>query len=168
MPRQITIKPHATVDELFARYRGATDPVAIRQLHVVWLAASGKSSAQICEVTGFSRDWVFKIIARYNEGEPDAMRDGRANNGGHGRILSDEQMEMLRTRLESPPPDGGLWTSPKIAAWLTEVVERDIHFKLAWDYMKRLGYSLKRPRPAHEKSDPEAREAFKRGASKKR
>jgi transposase len=165
--RPITVRPDLTPDELHKRHRAAHDPVAARQFQVVWLAASGKSSKVICEATGFSRDWVFKIIGRYNELGPEGLGDRRANNGGHGRILTEEHIAALRERLESPPDDGGLWTSPKIGAWLSDLVGREVHFKLAWVYMKRLGYSLKRPRPAHEKSDPEAREAFKKGGSEK-
>ena len=130
----------------------------------MWLAASGKSSAQICDTTGYRRDWVFNIVKRYNDGGPDALGDQRRNNGGHGRKLTDDQVERVRVRLESgPPDDGGLWTSPKVAAWVNSEFDLDIDFKLAWDYLKRMGFVLRRPRPSHVKSDKKAQEAFKKG-----
>lgn len=163
MPRPIRIDPRLSSDEIFSLHRKATDPVQARRLQVVWLASTGKSSAEIMEATGFTRDWLFKIVRRYNEGGEDALLDRRANNGGHSRLLTEEDIERLRTRLLTPPDDGGMWTSPKVAAWLTELTGHPWHFKLAWAYLKRIGYVLLRPRPVHLKSNPEAREAFKKG-----
>lgn len=163
MARHIHVEPHLTVEELFARFRSARDGTATRRFQVVWLAASGKLSREITEATGYGRDWVFRIIKRYNEEGPGSLEDARSNNGGHGRVLTDEDIEALRERLETPPPDGGLWTSPKVAAWMTKRVGRPVDFKLAWDYLKRMGYTLQQPRPSHTKADPEAQDAFKKG-----
>jgi transposase len=163
--RAITVKPHLTVDELQERHRKDRDPVAVRQFQVVWLAAKGLPSKAIVEATGYRRDWVFQIIKRYNEGGPDALGDKRQNNGGNGRILDDAMVAKLAARLEHPPPDGGLWTSPKVAAWVNETFDLDIDFKLAWDYLQRMGFVLKRPRPSHALADKKAQEAFKKGGS---
>jgi transposase len=163
--RPITVQPHLTVEQLFERHRKERDPVAVRQFQVVWLAATGKPSKQIVEATGYRRDWVFQIIKRYNEGGPEALGDKRRYNGGHGRIINDEQLEVLAARLDHPPPDGGLWTSPKVAAWANEEFGLDIDFKLAWDYLKRMGFTLRRPRPTHVRADKKAQRAFKKGGS---
>ena len=165
MARRIHIEPHATVDELKELYRKSKDPVLMRRLQVIWLAAEGKSSKEVSEVTDYGRDWVFKIVKRFNDGGVDGLVDGRHSNGGHGRVLNDEQLEALRLLLESPPPDGGLWTSPKVAVWMSEQVGRPVDFKLAWDYLKRLNFTLQRPRPSHVQADKEAQEAFKGGGS---
>ena len=165
MAGRITVKPHLELAELERRFKSAKDPVALRHFQVVWLAAKGLSSKQVCDATGYGRDWVFRIIKQYNEEGPASMGDGRVNNGGHGTVLTKEQVEKLRKRLETPPPDGGLWTSPKVAVWMTKEAGRPVDFKLAWDYLKRMGFSLQRPRPAHTKADKEAQDAFKKGGS---
>ena len=165
MARPITVQPHLTVDELFERHRKERDTVAARRFQVVWLAARGMPSREIVEATGYRRDWVFQIIKRTNEGGPEALADQRKNNGGHGRIINDQQLAVLSARLEHPPPDGGRWTSPKVAAWVNKEFGLDIDFKLAWDYLQRMGFSLRRPRPAHVKADKKAQDAFKKGGS---
>ena len=33
---------------------------------------------------------------------------------------------VLRERLVEPPPDGGLWTGPKVAAWLSARLDRTV------------------------------------------
>jgi len=163
LARPIHIEPHATIEELKELYRKAKDPVLMRRLLVIRLAAEGRSSREIGEVTDYGRDWIFKLVKRFNDDGIDGLVDGRHDNGGHGRVLNDQQLEALRVLLESPPPDGGLWTSPKVAKWMTEQVGRPVDFKLAWDYLKRLDFSLQRPRPSHVQADKEAQEAFKKG-----
>ena len=165
MARPIHIEPHATIEELKELYRKAKDPVLMRRLLVIRLPAEGRSSREIGEVTDYGRAWIFKLVKRLNDARIDGLVDGRHDNGGHGRVRNDQQLEALRELQESPPPDGGLWTSPKVAQWMTEQVGRPVDFKLAWDYLKRLDFSLQRPRPSNVQADKEAQEAFKKGGA---
>ena len=48
---------------------------------------------------------------------------------------------------------------------MTEASGRPVDQKLAWVYLKRLGFSLQRPLRRHAKADMEAQEAFKKGGS---
>jgi transposase len=57
---------------------------------------------------------------------------------------------MLETALLSPPADGGLWTSPKVAAWISEVLGRPVSAVTGWKYLKRLGFTLQTPRLQHQ------------------
>ncbi len=69
---------------------------------------------------------------------------------------------MLSEVLGGPAPDGGLWTGPKVAAWIEEKTGTKTHPQRGWVYLKRLGFSLRRPRPRHAKADPEEQETFKK------
>ena len=66
------------------------------------------------------------------------------------------------------PPDGGLWSGPKVALLLGEWLGHAVHNQQAWRIMVRLGFRPKRPRPRHPKADAEAQEAFKKGGSQNR
>ncbi len=55
MPKGISIEPHLSLTELEQRYRQAKDAVERSHHQIIWLLASGKSSQEVSEVTGYSR-----------------------------------------------------------------------------------------------------------------
>lgn len=63
-----------------------------------------------------------------------------------------EQQKELDQTLDQPPADGGLWSGPKVAAWMAERLGRDIDPRRGWDYLQRLSRSTRVPRPQHEES----------------
>ena len=131
---------------------------------MILLAQRGKSSPEIVDVTCYGRDWVFKIIQRYNEKGPEGLGDGRARNSAVP-LLDDEALYELGEALEGPPAEGGLWSGPKVARWISARVGRPVSPQRGWDYLQRLGFSLKVPRPRHAKADDDEQDAFKKGAS---
>lgn len=165
MPKRIHVEPHLTERELIQLWRETKEPVKKQHIQVVLLALRGRFSTQIREETGYDRSWVFEIMRRYNREGPDGLGDRRANNGGHGRVLDDDGLAELAAAVDQPHPDGGPWTSAKVAAWMTERSGRKVDIKLAWSYLQRLGWTLKTPRPRHADADQEAQEAFKKGGS---
>ena len=91
-------------------------------------------------IVGCTPDWVRKLLKRYNaEGEA-ALRDKRKNNTGV-RFLDETQQAALAAALSAPPGDGGLWTGPKVAAWISETLQRRVSDVSGWKYLKRLGYT---------------------------
>ena len=164
MPRPVSLVPHLPPADLEHRYRQSRDPVERSHWHMIWLVSQGHSGAAVARLTGYSATWVLTIIQRYNERGPAGLADQRHRAPGHPPLVSPLVREELRTRLATPPPDGGLWTSPKVAAWLTERVGRPISPQRAWETLQRLGFSLQQPRPQAQAADPVAQDAFKKGA----
>jgi transposase len=107
--------------------------------------------------------WVLTVIHRYNAGGPDGLRDRRRSSPGHPPMVAVAVREELRARLADPSPDGSLWTSPKVAVWLSEQVGRTISPQRAWETMRRIGFSLHQLRPGHPAADPVAQAAFEKG-----
>lgn len=166
MPRPIYVAPHLTLEELRARYRTSSDVVESRHFQVLWLAAKGRPSREIMEATDYGRDWIFQIVSRYNAGGPEALGDGRHAHPGPARMLSESQVAALRERLASPPDEGGLWSGPKVAAWMSRTLSRPVHEQRGWEYLRWLGQTPQTPRPSSARADPDAQEAFKKGVSK--
>ena len=165
MSNRITLQSHLTVDELEQRYKQCRDTIERPRWHAVWLFAQGHPVAEIHEVIGLS-EWVIrKVLHRYNCEGPDGVRDKRHDHPGAPSLLSAELKEELRELLSGPAPDGGLWTGPKVAGWMSEQLGRKVSAGQAWQTLKQMGYSLKRPRRQHPEADREAQEAFKKGAS---
>src|SRR5437763_12539622 len=119
-------------------------------------------------LTIFGRLWSDQIRARYNAKVPEALGDLRRRNGGVPRGLRPALLERLRARLEAPPPDGGLWSSRNVAAWMAGERGRAAVFpQRGWEALKAIDWTVQKPRPRHPASaTPEAQEAFKKSWSR--
>src|SRR3954447_22229353 len=160
---------HLSVEDLEAGFRSARDPTATRHVQVIWLLARGHTIADVAAVTSFVPRWIEQLLARYNAHGPEALGDLRRRNGSAPSVLRPELLERLRARLTQPPPDGGLWSSRKVAAWMAS--ERGLAAVLpqrGWEALKAIDGSVQKPRPRHPASaTPEEREAFKKTRSAK-
>src|SRR4051795_4910755 len=109
---------HLSPAEPGQRYRAARSPVERSHLQIVWLLSRGRSEREVAQVTGYGRRWVGEVARRYDEGGPDGLGDRRRGNAGARPLLGAEDEAALRAALSTPPADGGLWTGPKVAAWM--------------------------------------------------
>ena len=159
---------HLSVDDLEAEFRSARDPTATRHFQVIWLLARGHTIADVAAVTSFVPRWIEQLLARYNAEGPEALGDLRRRNGGVPSVLRPALLERLRARLNQPPPDGGLWSSRKVAAWMaSELGLAAVFPQRGWEALKAIGWSVQKPRPRHPASaTPEGREAFKKSSSR--
>jgi hypothetical protein len=62
--------------------------------------------------------WVEQLAQRYNAFGPEALGDQRRRNGRPATVLTDEMLSALAERVQAPPEEGGVWTGPKVAAWV--------------------------------------------------
>jgi transposase len=161
MSRRRTLSPHLTVPELAIQYRRARDPVARSHWQIIWLLAQGRSTAAVVAATGYSAGRISTIVGRYNAAGAAGVGDRRHANPGATPLLSAEHQDALRAALASAPPDGGLWTGPKVAAWMRECLGRPVAPQRGWDYLRRVGFTPQVPRPGHADADPVAQAAFK-------
>jgi len=158
---------HLSVEDLEAGFRSARDPTATRHFQVIWLLARGHTIADVAAVTSFVPRWIEQLLARYNAHGPEALGDLRRRNGGVPSVLRPALLERLRARLEAPPPDGGLWTGPKVARWMAgELGLAEVLPQRGWEALKAIGWSGQKPRPRHPASaTPEERAAFKKAGA---
>ncbi len=69
-----------------------------------------------------SSDWARRTIRTYNAEGLTGIADKRKNNGNM-KIVSETQISTLKERINSgASPDGGLWTGPKVALYLSEIL----------------------------------------------
>lgn len=156
---------HLSTAELGQRYRAARQPIERSHLQIVWLLSQGRSEREVAAATGYGQRWITEIVWRYNAEGAGGLGDQRAKNTGARPLLSQEDELTLQDALAAPPADGGLWTGPKVAAWMTARLGRQIWPQRGWDYLQKLGYSSQVPRPRHAKAaSATEQEAFKRGS----
>jgi transposase len=156
------VEPHLSLEAVKARYREAKGGLEKTHWQVLRMAMEKKSAAEIARTVDFTRVWVFLLVGRYNREGPSGLEDFRRRNQGRPSLLTAEQVDELRQALGSKPPDGGLWNSTKVAAWMEAALGRPVKPQRAWDYMMRAGFTLQRPRPRHAEADLQAQEDFKK------
>lgn len=160
------ITDHLSVDELGRRSRTWDEACAARHYQAIWLLARGKPLAEVAATTGFVQRWLEQLASRYNQFGPDALGDGRRRNGARPQLLTPELLETLRTRLDTPPPDGGVWSTPKVAAFMArELGLVSVYPQRAWEALQAIGWSIQAPRPRNPAAaGPEAQTAFKKNS----
>src|SRR5215217_2589708 len=69
--------------------------------------------------------------------------------------------------MAGSPDDGGLWSGPKVAAWMAQRLGLErVHPQRGWEALKRIGWSIQAPRPRHPRAaTPERRAAFRGGST---
>ena len=162
------VADHLSVSALEQQYRSCTDVTATRHVQTIWLLAKGHTIAEVSATVSFARRWVERLLARYNAVGPQALGDLRRRNGTSPTILKPDLLDKLKDRLREPPPDGGLWTSPKVAAWMAcELGLARVAPQRGWEALKAIGWSVQKPRPRHPAAaTPEEREAFQKSSSR--
>ena len=131
---------------------------------MIWLLARGHTISQVSETTAFGERWIEQLLARYNAEGPEALGDMRRRNGASATILKPDLLAKLRVPLDEAPPDGGLWSSRKVAAWMAgELGLVSVAPQRGWEALKAIGWSIQKPRPKNPKSaTPEEAAAFKK------
>jgi transposase len=158
--------PHLTTADVRGRYRACRDAKEGRRWHALWLVAAGRSAAEAAALVGLDASYVRRLIRRYNADGPASVADGhRVNPGGPTARLTAAQRDALRAALAGEPPEGGLWTGPRVAAWIDAATgpETPTWPQLGWVYLRRLGQTPQVPRPRHARAaSPEAQAAWQK------
>lgn len=163
--KALVLEKHHSTAELEGAYRKCQDAKEKTRRQAIWLYSKNPSSSDVGRVVGYSPNWVYKLVVRYNKAGLAGLVDGHQDNpGGDQRaILSEEEQLALMKALEGKAPDGGLWTAPKVAAWVKENTGKTLKGTTPWRYLRRLGFTLQVPRPSHEQeATPEEQAAFKK------
>jgi transposase len=161
----MTVADHLTLNELWRRAKKAKDPIEKDRFLAVYHAKRGLTAKEIARIIPNTPRWVQETVRRYNLEGPEALKDKRHQNPGQKPKLTPEERMRVLEALQGPPPDGGLWTGPKLRDW----VERELGKKLSlypiYRLLHEMGFALRVPRPRHRKADGETQEAFKKTSS---
>ena len=63
-------------------------------------------------------------VRRYNQLGAKGLKDKRHQHPGCQPLLSLVEQAQLLPTLQTPPADGGLWNSRKVAEWMGNLLER--------------------------------------------
>jgi len=165
--RRTRIAPHASLEEVRQLLHTEQDPIARTRLHAVFLAMQGKPQKEIAHTLGHSLRWVASVVSRWNKGGVEALKDLRHNNPGQRPKLTPDEVERVLAALKAPPSDGGLWTGPKLRAWVERELGKRLSLNPIYRLLHEMGFYLRVPRPQHRKGDEKAQVEFKKNSSKR-
>jgi transposase len=156
MARQrLPIAPHLAPEEIARRYRACRSGVEKTHWQVIWLLTRSPeppTPAEVAARVGLTPAWARTVLKRWNAEGPAGLADRRAAaNGGRPR-LSDEQQAALFEALQGRPDDGGLWTGPKVAAYVLDRWGVVVRKETGWRRLRRLGLTPQVPRPVNPKA----------------
>jgi transposase len=170
MSRRIKLTMKLSVDERERRYRGAGEGTERSHWQILWLLAQGHPAYQVAQMTGYSAYWIGRVARRFNEEGEAALVDHRKAPHWHpprphprSLLATPEQLDELRQALLGPAPQGDVWNSRTVAAWLSARTGRPVSQDAALRYLHLLDFTPQAPRPRHVKAaSPEERTAFKK------
>ena len=142
---------HRTANQIANKYRACRHPVEKVRWHAVWLLAridEPRTPAQVADVVGLSGVSVRAVLHRWNADGPSGLTDRRRGNGADPKLTA-RRRDALSRALNGRPPDGGLWTGPKVARYVAERWRVTVDPTTGWRWLRGLGFTLRVPRPAH-------------------
>ena len=155
----LKIKAHLSHEEVGQQYRKCKNSIEKSRWQLIWLMSNPKNAILVTEaaqIVGFCQNWARIIVHRYNDEGPEKFIDQRKNNKGKAAFLNEKQQEELKKLiLTKSPPGGGLWTGPKVAAWIEKKTKKHITAVGAWKWIRKSGFTLQVPRPKNIKSATE-------------
>ena len=164
MPRLPFVR-HRTANQIRSKYRACRHPVEKVRWHAVWLLArtdEPRTPAQVAGLVGLSAVTVRDVLHRWNDRGPGGLADRRTGNGADPK-LSARRRDALYAALQKRPPDGGVWTGPKVARYVKGRWDVAVCPETGWRWLVALGFSLQVPRPSHPRAaDPMARRRWKK------
>lgn len=152
--RRLPVARHLPVGKLRHKYTSCRHPVEKPRWHALWLLARTdhpRPPAAVADVVGLSAVTVRALLHRWNTHGPDGVGDRRRHNGA-GPTLAPRRRDALYAALQKRPPDGGVWTGPKVARYVRHRWRVTVRPETGWRWLVALGFSLQVPRPAHPRS----------------
>ena len=95
---RLPVVGHLTPEEIDRRYRSCTGAAEKTRWHVLWLVTRPDhplSATKAAAVVGFTPSWGRTILKRYNAHGPDALADGRRDNGSDPKLAPAQQAQLF-------------------------------------------------------------------------
>jgi transposase len=163
--KRLPVVRHLSAERAEAQYRACGHPIEKTRWHALWLLLRTdpvRSPAQVADLVGLSVITTRDILKRWNQQGPQGLLDGRKNNGSASKLDGDQRGQLLAA-LKKRPPDGGLWSGPKVAAFVRQKWGVEICPQTGWKWLVDLGFTLQVPRPSHpQAADPATQKRWKK------
>ena len=160
-------KPEQILVQIQEYFKKNEEAQFIHRLHTILLKIDNETHTceSIGKLLGHSNKTISTWINKLNENSN--IEDLRSKPKS-GRIpkLTEVQLSEIKIVLQKSPEQSGitsnLWDGKSLSYYISITYGVEIGARQCQRLFKKLGFSLKRPRPAVAKSDPLKKEAFKK------
>jgi len=121
----------------------------------------GFSEGDVADLLGVSRETVSRGWSAYTAGGLDGLPSDRTGRPvGSGRTLSDEQANSIQHQIDNRSPEdlgipSPLWSRRAVRDLIRKELGISMPVRTVGEYLRRWGYTAKRPRRHARKQDPE-------------
>lgn len=158
--KPLTLSDPAIILGLQDEIRRSDEARYDHRLHGLLLIARGLTAGQVALHFGESRTAVWSWVKHFNEDGLAGLSDGERT--GRPPRLDEKQLQEVNRALRVPPPQGGLWDGKTLAAYLRSTHGVRLGVRQCQRLFRKLGFRLRKPRPALAHGDPEQQEDFKK------
>jgi transposase len=153
-----------SAEDLYEIYKGERDTERRKRAHALWLVRSGRPVALAAELAGVGQRTLERWLSWYRRGGLEEVLKRVPGHGAPGSAcrLSEERL----TELVERAGQGRFRTYLEARDWVQSEWGVGYEYKGMYALLRRLSVRPKVPRPAAEKADPDAQEAWKRGDSR--
>ncbi len=136
----------------------ALEVLRLRALHGLEL---GFSQVELATLLGVRNETVSRWWTAYTAGGLDALPKQRSGRPlGSGRLLSEEQANHIRSLIDQKTPEklgiaSTLWTRRAVGDLIHKEFQIDLADRTVGEYLRRWGYTPKRPQRRARKQDPD-------------
>ena len=121
----------------------------------------GYTGVDLAELLGVCHETISRWWVAYQADGLDSLPGGRTGRPlGAGRLLSDEQARFVRSRIDSQLPEHlglphALWTRRAVGDLIRQQFGIDLADRTVGTYLRRWGYTPKKPSRQSRKQDPD-------------
>lgn len=136
----------------------ALQVLRLRALHGIEL---GFTEGDLADILGVCPETISRWWTAYRAEGLDSLPGGRTGRPlGSGRFLSDEQAQRIRELIDQNPPEKvdiahALWTRRAVGDLIRKEFAIDLADRTVGQYLRRWGYSPKKPARHARKQDPD-------------
>ncbi len=159
--KAVRITRIVTIEQLRARRAKEDDPRVRDRLTLLILMKQGYSARQAAQLLGWSTATTVKCVKRLNRWGYQGLKN-RSPPGSKPTI----DYRALKRALDQSPRKFGYpheaWTPQLVRCYLQDHQGVTISPNYVYTVIKKVGYSIRVPRPHHVRADPESVETFKK------
>lgn len=162
MPHQVKGFNHEIALKAEKEYNKLKDGKLSTQLRAI-MAFEHNSAEHIADVFQVSTRSVFRWIHKFSNHGIEGLKDHP--KGHYKSKLSDTQKQQIKDWIKkgtNSKNDIIHWTLEKLKTEIYSEFSVEITTTALWKNLKKMGLTLKKPRPIHHKSNKEEQEAFKK------
>lgn len=155
---------HASYEHIQKLYR-ETDDAKLKIRYLAMLKfMEGFTSVAVSEMLNTSDSTVRDWLNRYNKYGPEGLIPHKPK-GAKCKLTEEQLDKVYRALLESPREHGfnkSNWTMPVLKQWISKKFGVNYSEGSMYKFVRRLGFTMQRPKKQCKNADPVKQEAFKK------